>query len=141
LPGGVILGWAKPVPFNIYNLRNRRLGEALIAIAGPLSNLLIAVGIGFFVRFSGIAFQNHTYLLLVSAIYTNIVLAVFNLIPLPPLDGSRIVYALFPVKTAEILHRIEKYGFIVTLMLVLVFIELIQPVIDFIFTLIVGKVI
>lgn len=139
LPGSVILGWAKPVPFNIYNLRNRRLGEALVALAGPISNLLIALFLGLFMRFSGIPLQEHTYVLFATAIYINIVLAVFNLIPLPPLDGSRVVYALFPLKTAEILHRVEKYGFIVSLILVLAFIQLIQPIIDVIFSLIIGK--
>lgn len=139
LPGGLILGWAKPVPFNPYNLRNKRFGEAMVAFAGPLSNLIIAVSLGMFMRFSGVVLMEHTVSLLITAIYINIVLAIFNLVPLPPLDGSKIAYAMFPQKTTQILRKIEGYGFILTFIFIIGFIELIQPVIRMIFNLIVGN--
>lgn len=139
LPGNIMLGWAKPVPFNPYNLRNRRFGEALVAVAGPLSNLLIAIGFGVALRFLGPQLMEHTIILLATAIYTNIALAVFNLVPLPPLDGSKILYALFPDKMSAILRKVEGYGTILTFIFIFGFIQVIQPVINLIYRLIVGN--
>jgi Zn-dependent protease len=138
LPGNLMLGWAKPVPFNPYNLKNKRFGEAIVAIAGPLSNIVIATILGLILRFYGVGLLEHTQTLLVMAVYTNIALAVFNMVPLPPLDGSKVLYALFPMKTAELFRKIESYGFILTLIFIFAFVEIINPVISFIFKVIVG---
>lgn len=138
LPGNLMLGWAKPVPFNPYNLKNKRFGEAIVAIAGPLSNIAIATILGLILRFHGVGLLEHTQTLLVMAVYTNIALAVFNMVPLPPLDGSKVLYALFPMKTAELFRKIEGYGFIFTLIFIFAFVEIINPVISFIFKVIVG---
>ena len=99
LPGNLLFGWAKPVPFNPYNLRNRRWGEAIVAAAGPASNILIAVIFGFFIRFFLVPHNllgNPAGELCALIVLVNITLAIFNLVPVPPLDGSKIISTLLP---------------------------------------------
>lgn len=92
---GFIFGWAKPVPYNPYNLRRGgRWAEALVAVAGPASNLLIALIFGVIVRL-GILPVN-TIGLAVSIVFLNILLALFNMIPIPPLDGSKVLAPFLP---------------------------------------------
>jgi len=86
-------GWGKPVPFNLYNLRNPKQGEFLVGLAGPLSNFLMAIISGFIFR-SFPFFKNSLFL--IYFIWINIALAVFNLLPLPPLDGSYVFLNIFP---------------------------------------------
>lgn len=138
LPGGLVLGWAKPVPVNPYNFRNRRFGEAIVAFAGPLSNIIIALILGLFLRFQAENLTQNMIQLLVVAVLTNIVLAVFNLVPLPPLDGSKILYSIFPDSMGRFIQIIEKYGLIVTFIFIFAFIQVLDPVIRLIFNLIVG---
>ena len=91
---GFIFGWAKPVPYNPYNLKNRRWGELLVAVAGPASNIILALIFGLIIRFVNL----DAGLILVAGliVQVNIVLAIFNLIPIPPLDGSKILFAILP---------------------------------------------
>jgi len=100
LSGGIIIGWAKPVPFNPYNLRNQRWGEALVAVAGPLSNIMIAVVFSIIIKLAESAgFATEPFLFAASyLVYINIILALFNLIPIPPLDGSKILFSVLPYK-------------------------------------------
>src|SRR3989344_1166355 len=96
---GFTFGWAKPVPYNPYNLRNKRFGEALVATAGPLSNILIAIIFGIIVRVSALYELpvSVAFLKIVGIIVLiNIVLAIFNLVPIPPLDGSKILLSILP---------------------------------------------
>src|SRR3989338_9215202 len=91
-----IIGWAKPVPFNPNNLRNKKRGAALVALAGPLTNILIALFFGIIFRIS-LLFHNlplsfGAFLMVI--IWINLLLAVFNLVPLPPLDGSKLLFSL-----------------------------------------------
>ncbi len=138
LPGGLVLGWAKPVPINPYNFRNKRFGEAIVAFAGPLSNFIIALILGLVLRFNVDKLDQNTLQLLIVATMTNIVLAVFNLVPLPPLDGSKILYSIFPDSMGRFVQSIEKYGLILTLIFIFAFIQLLDPVVRSLFTLIVG---
>ena len=91
-------GWGKPVPFNPYNLRNKKWGPALVALAGPISNFIMAVLVGLLLRYlhlSGGALLNF----FVMFVWLNLMLGVFNLIPVPPLDGSHLLGAIIPMKT------------------------------------------
>lgn len=135
---GVVLGWAKPVPINPYNFRNRRFGEAMVAFAGPLSNIVLALIAGLYLRFGGAGMPIYMYELLQISVLINLVLAVFNLVPLPPLDGSKILYSLFPDRMGRFIRYFERYGLIVTLLFVFLFIQLLDPVVVFLFRLIVG---
>lgn len=106
-PGVGIIGWAKPVPYNPYNLRNQKWGEALVAFAGPGSNLAIALFFSILVRLDMFSPAFESISLVV--IYINIVLAVINLIPIPPIDGSKIVSALLPFHLREKYLRLQDY--------------------------------
>jgi Zn-dependent protease len=141
--GGFIIGWAKPVPFNPYNLRNAKWGEALVAIAGPLSNISLAVVFGLFMRLaSGQAFMTPAFLSLASfVVMINITLAIFNLIPIPPLDGSKILFAFLPYKWQSVRESFEKYGFILVLVFVFFLWPIMSPIINYSFTLLTGFVI
>jgi Zn-dependent protease len=95
--GGIIFGWAKPVPFNPYNFtKMRERGEALVAFAGPLSNLVIALIFGLFMRFSSLDVESPAFKLSALIVLINLILALFNLMPIPPLDGSKILPRFLP---------------------------------------------
>ncbi len=127
-------GWAKPVPINIYNLKNFRRDVIIIAFAGPLSNLIIAFICFFLLKLS----INNEVLnfLLSSTLYINIFLFAFNLIPLPPLDGWRIISVVFPSLTFN--RTAETYGFIILLVVVFFFKGLISSYLNFISSLIIS---
>lgn len=119
--GGFVFGWAKPVPVSWNRLRNARRDVALVAVAGPLANLLMALGWAMLVR---LAVWIHIDFITgplgymgVAGIAINVVLAALNLLPLPPLDGGRIMTSLLPPRMAMQYARIEPYGFYILLAL------------------------
>ncbi len=140
LSGGIIFGWAKPVPFNPYNLRSRRWGEALVAIAGPLSNLFIALLFSLVIRYGASAALIPPSFLEISVliVITNISLAVFNLIPVPPLDGSKILFSLIPPHFEHIKNWIERYSLFLVLFLLFFLWQFIVPVIPWLFRIFTG---
>lgn len=95
----ILFGAAKPVPYNPYNLRNQKWGEAIVAVAGPLANIGIALIFALLVRLSGTINLSEAFVSLsIQIIMLNLFLAFFNLVPIPPLDGSKILPALLPYK-------------------------------------------
>lgn len=140
--GGFMFGWAKPVPYNPRNLKNQQWGEALVAFAGPLSNLVIALFFGLVMRFSFLweFGSSALYGILSSIIITNIVLAIFNLVPIPPLDGSKILFGVLPyhVRHNQFFQFLEQYGLILALFFAFYFFELLHPFINLLFKLFVG---
>lgn len=114
---GFIVLAAKPVPFNPFRVKYREFGSALIAAAGPISNLVMAVLASLLSHL--VMAQTVTGQVLAIFIHLNVALFVFNLIPIPPLDGSRILYAFAPEPLQEFMSKIEPYGFFIILGLVL----------------------
>ena len=130
----VVFGAAKPVPFNPYAVRYGKAGAALVAFAGPASNLLMALVVGFYLRFVGVAGLGQEFLL--QFVLVNVAFFVFNMIPFPPLDGSRLVYAVAPPWLMDWMDKIEQYGLIAIFAFMFVFFRLISPF----FTAIVGGI-
>jgi Zn-dependent protease len=116
-----LFGYAKPVPVNASNLRNPRRDMALVALAGPVSNYIQAlIWALLYVLMAGIGIDERYFLEVAKAgVLVNIIMAVFNLFPLPPLDGGRVLASLVPARYAELLDRIEPYGFFIVMALVL----------------------
>lgn len=131
--GGFIIGWAKPVPYNPYNLRNQKWGEALVAIAGPASNITLAIIFALLVRFSSLNLELTSYI-----VFINITLAIFNLMPIPPLDGSKILFALLPLKWQGFRASFEKSGLIVVVVFIFFLWPIIAPTIGYFFRLLTG---
>ncbi|MCL4459003.1 MAG: site-2 protease family protein [Chloroflexi bacterium] len=120
---GFGIGWGKPVPVNPYNLRNGpKTGMAVVSLAGPASNLATAVIFAIPLRFDLFYFLlSYTFLmyLLYYIVFVNIVIAIFNLIPIPPLDGFKVLLGLLPTRQAYLLSRYEAYGPGLLLLLIL----------------------
>ena len=126
-PGGFFIAWAKPVPVNPYNFRNPRRDDIIVSVAGPASNILLSLGFAFvmllalwIVPQSG-ANQRlvaNFFMLLNYGILINLFLAFFNLIPIPPLDGSHILRNLLPPEAAQSYDKIQPYGFIILLLMI-----------------------
>ena len=143
--GGVFLGWAKPVPYNPLNLKDQKYGSLKVGIAGPGANLLIALILGIFLRlaFAGVFGQwpiaNGHWPLFLEAValivYINIFLALFNLIPLPPLDGSKVLMDLFPRSS----YAIASLGFFGIFFALFLAFFILSPLAGFLFQLITGQ--
>jgi len=139
--GGFIIGWAKPVPYNPYNLKNRNIGEPMVALAGPLSNIIVAFIFGFLIRILLPLYivPSSFIIILVFVVKINIALAIFNLIPIPPLDGSKILFSFLPIERQFIFSQsAQKYGFLILIFIVFLFPSFISPIIYYLFHIITG---
>jgi Zn-dependent protease len=123
---GILFGWAKPVPYNPYNLRNQRWGEAMVAAAGPAVNIFIALVFAGMVRLGDVLSLSDSFLELAwYIVFLNVLLALFNMLPFPPLDGSKILMVLLPFR-AQLEYRkvvlfAERYGLFAMLAFIFVF--------------------
>jgi Zn-dependent protease len=137
---GFPFGWAKPVPFNPYNLRNQRWGELLVAIAGPLSNIIIAIIFGLIVRFSNLGLESPFIGLSILVVLVNLGLALFNLMPVPPLDGSKVLFAFLPYRLQQYRFQLERYSFMLVVILILIpqFSTFLAMIVGFLFSHITG---
>lgn len=141
LPGGLFFGWAKPVPYNPYNLRNKRWGEAIVAVAGPLSNIFLALVFGLFIRFYIVPngmIDSAAGVLSQIVILVNLTLAIFNLVPIPPLDGSKILSSILPRGFMQIRERLESFGFIGVIIFLIFLWQFFSPLIPWLFGLFTG---
>jgi Zn-dependent protease len=136
MPSGFFFGWAKPVPYNPYNLRNQKWGEVIVAAAGPLSNIVLALVFGLAVRF--IALPSAAAAVCATIVLVNVSLAVFNLVPVPPLDGSKIITAVLPQGWMKVRQSIERFGFVGVILFLLVAWQFFQPLIPWLFGIITG---
>ncbi len=128
------VGWSKPVPINEYNFSNPEFGTALTALAGPTSNILTAIFVAVVNNHISLNSNNELFLLIGTFlqifIIINVSLAIFNLIPIPPLDGSKIIRIFLPKKAKDILDQLERYSY---LFILLLFIPVFSsPIINFI---------
>lgn len=133
-------GWAKPVMINPNNFRNRKRGTFFVSIAGVLTNFILAI--------ISVIILKHTNLngfiqeLLLSIFWFNIILGVFNLIPIPPLDGSKLIFSFLPIKYEYYLSKYERYGYILLLLLIIsgALDKILIPMVTFMINLI-GKIV
>ncbi len=130
---GVILGWAKPVPYNPYNLKSQKYGPAIVGVAGPLSNLAMALaaGLGMRVLFVTGNTEGTLFMILGAFVFINILLLVFNLLPIPPLDGSKLLFAFLPI-SEQTKMTLEQYGFVILLAFLFLFGGFIAPIVQWV---------
>lgn len=134
---GPIFGWAKPVPVNPYNLRNPRWDMAKVAAAGAASNFAIAIVFGLALRF--LSLPAALVPLFSIIVILNLLLAIFNLVPIPPLDGSKVFLAMLPERFWQFKVLLEQYGIALLLLFLFFGIQFIFPLIVHLYLLIVGR--
>jgi len=135
----ILFGWAKPVPINSYNFRDQKYGSAKAALSGPGSNLMVALVFGLALRFfPGIAAVSSLYLMFSYIVYINILLATFNLLPVPPLDGSHILFTFLPPGFENLKIFLSRFGIFILLFILFFFFHWLLLIINGIFSLIVG---
>ncbi len=138
-----VFGYAKPVPYNPLNLRDKKWGPPKVALAGPFSNLVLAVVFGLMLRFiTGVESPTDTQstlgMILAYIVIINLVLMVFNLVPIPPLDGSKIIIPFLPEHLKESYMRLEPFGFPLVILFLILGLDLVWNAVVFLFVLIVG---
>ena len=134
--GRFMFAAAKPVPFNPYNLKYPRYGPALVGIAGPLGNLTIAATFAAIVRF--VPLPEIAAGIFAIVVWTNVSLAIFNLVPIPPLDGSHLLFSLLPSRWYAVSDFLQRYGIVLFVIFVVFFSSAIVPLIETIASALLG---
>jgi Zn-dependent protease len=135
----ILFGWARPVPINPYNFRDQKYGAAKVALAGPASNLMVALVFGLALRFfPEIVKILGLYLMFSYIAYINILLAIFNLLPFPPLDGSHILFTFLPPRFENLKIFLSQFGIFLLFFILFFFSSWLFLFIKWIFSLIVG---
>lgn len=136
---GIIFGWAKPVPVNPFYFKDQKYGSAKVSLAGPASNLAIALAFGLALRFLPIGDISPDLTALLSSIVSlNILLGVFNLLPIPPLDGAHILFTFLPQSLQRLKIVLTQYGFFILLFILFFGLEFISFLVNVVFQLIAG---
>jgi len=134
-----LFGWAKPVPYNPNNLTNRKWGTIAVASAGILANLSLAVFFGLILRFSLSSMVSVDFVSIISSIILiNLGLAIFNLIPIPPLDGSKILFSVLPNSFYGVISFFEQYSLVLILVFIIFFANYLYPILAYLYYLITG---
>jgi Zn-dependent protease len=134
---GPIIGWAKPVPVNPFNFKDQRWGELKVSLAGPASNLTIALVFGLSIRFLNLSPELLPFFGIIT-IY-NILLAVFNLVPIPPLDGSHILFAFLPESFSAVKIFLNRYQIFIFLAFIFIGLQPVYFLTQIVFNLICGS--
>jgi Zn-dependent protease len=136
----VLFGWAKPVPYNPFGLRNLRWGPAFVALAGPASNIALAILFGGLMQIAGQTSFGSSALTAFFGIIVriNLLLGIFNLVPIPPLDGSKLLFAVLPDSLAEVKFVLERYGVMFLVLFLFFGLPLLYPIINAAFRLVTG---
>lgn len=143
---GFLFGWAKPVPYNPNNFRSWRRGTFAVAIAGVGANFLIAIIFSVLIRlapvlgfpdFSPLA-THPFYEITAIIVIVNLALGIFNLVPIPPLDGSKILFSLLPNSARGVMDTLEQYSLIFLIVFVVFFADILRPVLGFLFGALTG---
>jgi len=134
---GPIFGWAKPVPVNPFNFRDQKWGSLKVSIAGPLANFFLALVFGLLIRLIPLS-PTSLYIFSLIVIY-NLLLGLFNLIPIPPLDGSHILFSLLPEKYNNIKTMLSQYGFAILVFFMFLGLPYLFKIAIFFYSLISGE--
>ena len=136
---GFLFGWAKPVPYNPNNLRDKKWGTIAVAGAGVLANFFIAIVFGLIIRLtSSMALPSSFYFITSAIVIVNLALGIFNLVPIPPLDGSKILFSFLPESAFSFILAYEQYSLILLLVFIVFFSDYLYPILAFLFHLTTG---
>ncbi len=136
LAQGPVFGWAKPVPVNPYNFKDQKWGMLKVSLAGPAANFLVAVFFGLLLRFVNLPDSLVIPFSLI-AIY-NFLWALFNLLPIPPLDGSHIIFSFFPKSWQNVKNFLQQYGIVILLFFIFFGVGILFKLAAFLYTFVVG---
>ncbi len=134
-----LFGWAKPVPYNPDNLSNKKWGTIAVAGAGVIANFSIAIIFGIIIRTaSHFALPDGFYFITSIIVIVNLALGIFNLIPIPPLDGSKILFSFLPDSSRNVVQFIERYSLVLLLVFIVFFSDSLLPILSYLFHLLTG---
>ncbi len=137
--GHFAIGWAKPVPVNPMLLRDQKWGQAKVSLAGPGSNFALAIVFGLLIRFLPLDILPPTLpFMLASVVSINLLLALFNLLPIPPLDGSHLLFPILPDSLRRVRTFLYQYGFFILLLFIFFFFDWLIALVRFLFAVIAG---